>query len=296
VAKSRERAREPSEPAAAEPESDEDGGSSARAFWSGTLSFGLVSIPVDLYRGTRPSGISLRMLTADGSPLARRYVCSSEGIELEPADLVRGYEIRPGEHVPISDEELEALEPEKSRDIDLRRFVPAESIDPMFLDRPFFLAPSGDSSKAYRLLAETMERVKRVGIASFVMQGKEHAVAILADSGILRAQLLRFASEVRTSEQIGLPPKREVPRALVEAFRKVIGQHTRKELDSEALRDEGVERVRALLEDKERKHHDVVEHAAAEGEPADARIIDLMEVLKRSLTKAAPKSKARRAR
>lgn len=265
----------------------ESGRPGPRSFWSGTLSFGLVSIPVDLYRGTRSAGISLRMLAQDGTPLARRYVCASEGEELSPDDLVRGYEIRPGEHVPITDEEIDSLEPKKSRDIDLQRFVPLGSIDPIYFDKPFFLAPSGDSNKAYRLLAETMQRSKRVGIATFVMQAKEHLVAIIGQDGLLRAHLLRFNDEVRSLDDVGLPTATKPKAALVQAYRKAIEKHASDELDIDLLRDEGLAKVRALIEQKEKQHRDVVGHEGATAEVPQARIIDLMEVLKQSLSKNA---------
>jgi DNA end-binding protein Ku len=269
---------------------EQDARSGPRSFWSGTLSFGLVSIPVDLYRGTRSAGISLRMLAEDGTPLARRYVCASEGEELAPEDLIRGYEIRPGEHVPITDEEIDSLEPKKSRDIDLQRFVPLGSIDPIYFDRPFFLAPAGDSTKAYRLLADTMQRSKRVGVATFVMNAKEHLVAIVAKDGLLRAHLLRFNDEVRSLGDIGLPRPHKPKAALVQTYRKVIEKHSQEKLDTELLKDEGIERVRALIEKKEKQHRDVVSHEGVTGEAPEARIIDLMEVLKQSLTKDAKKS------
>lgn len=263
----------------------------ARSFWSGTLSFGLVSIPVDLYRGTRSAGISLRMLAEDGTPLSRRYVCSSDGHELSDEDLVRGYEISPGEHVPITDEELESLEPKKSRDIDLQRFVPLGSIDPVYFDRPFFLAPSGDSTKAYRLLADTMERKKRVGVATFVMNAKEHLVAIISQGDLLRACLLRFNDEVRALDDVGLPRHSKPEPALVTAYRKAIEKNADDALDPKLLRDEGVAQIKALIAKKAKQHRDVVEHETVTGEAPEARIIDLMEVLKQSLTKDAKKSR-----
>jgi DNA end-binding protein Ku len=269
---------------------DEEQRPGPRSFWSGTLSFGLVSIPVELFRGTRSAGIALRMLAQDGTPLSRRYVCSQDGTELSDEELVRGYEIRPGEHVPITDEEIETLEPKKSRDIDLRRFVPLGSIDPIYFDRPFFLAPAGDSSKAYRLLVETMHRSKRVGIATFVMNAKEHLVAIVSKDGLLRAHLLRFNDEVRSLEDVGLPRAAKPKPELVQAYRKAIERHAKDKLDTALLVDEGVEKVRALIEKKERQHRDIVEHESVTGEAPEARIIDLMEVLKQSITKDAKKA------
>src|SRR5207248_7073669 len=115
----------------------------------------------------------------------------------------------------VTDEELERLAPEKSRDIDLRRFVEAEAIPPMYFERSYFLVPAGGSAKAYRLLAATMEETHRAGIATFVMRGKEYLVAILSENGILRAETLRFSDEIRSPEDVGLPeaPKNAIDKA-----------------------------------------------------------------------------------
>jgi DNA end-binding protein Ku len=143
-----------------------------RPFWSGTITFGLVSVPVHLYPAVRRGGMALRMLDADGTPLARRYYCPEHGREVPPEEIVRGYEIDKERYVVVEDHELEALTPRKSRDIDLTRFVRQEEIPPFFFDRAYFLTPSGDSTKAYRLLAEVMEKSRRAGIATFVMRLK----------------------------------------------------------------------------------------------------------------------------
>jgi DNA end-binding protein Ku len=176
-----------------------------RAFWSGTISFGLVSVPVDLHSAVRSQKPALRMLAPDGTPLARRYRCPEHDRDVDGDELVRGYEVEPGEHVVVTDEELEALAPRASRDIDLRKFVPLAQLDPFRFERAYVLAPQGDSVKAYRLLAEVMEREERAGIATFVLRGKQHLVAILARGGVLHAETLRFAGEVRSPESVGLP-------------------------------------------------------------------------------------------
>ena len=164
-----------------------------RAFWSGTLTFGLVSVPVDLFPAVRPRRIALRTLGPEQQPLVRRYVCSVDGQPLSREDIVRGYENADGSFTVVSDDELDALEPRKSRDIDLRRFVAREEIPRPLLERPYVLAPAGESTKAYRLLAETMERSGKAGIATFVMRGKEYLAAIFAEGGTLRAVTMRFA-------------------------------------------------------------------------------------------------------
>src|SRR5437588_6010134 len=150
----------------------------ARPFWSGTLTFGLVSVPVELYPGTRTNRAPLRMLGPEHEPLSRRYYSEKTGRDLDANDMVRGYEIDKDKYVVVTDEELERLAPEQSRDIDLRRFVDLESIPPIYFDRSYFLAPAEGSEKAYRLLVDTMEKSHLSGIATFVMRGKEYLVAI----------------------------------------------------------------------------------------------------------------------
>src|ERR1044072_9113326 len=144
----------------------------ARPFWSGTLTFGLVSVPVDLYPGNRTNRAPLRMLSPEGEPLARRYFSQKTGRDLDDEDMVRGFEYDKDRYVIVTDEELERLAPEQSRDIDLRRFVPLADIPPLHFDRSYFLASGEGAEKAYKLLAHTMEKEKLAGIATFVMRGK----------------------------------------------------------------------------------------------------------------------------
>jgi DNA end-binding protein Ku len=255
-----------------------------RSFWSGTITFGLVSIPVELFPANRSQRVSLRMVSPDGVPLTRRYFCPKEERELDWDELVRGYEIEKDTFVVVTDEELDKLAPEKTRDIDLRRFVDAEEIDPIYFERAYYLTPGGNSTKAYRLLAATMEQTNKAGMATFVMRGKEYLVAILAGNGILRAETLRFADEVRTAEDVGLPAPEKPKAAFVKQIEKAIAANTAKKLDEKELADRGAERLLELVAKKEKSGADVV--AAPEGTdapPPSDGVIDLMEVLKRSL-------------
>src|SRR5262245_32451882 len=206
-------------------------GGLGRPWWSGTLSFGLVSIPVELYAGTRSSGVALRLLAPDGVPIARRFYCPDDDQPVPSEHLVRGYQHARGQYVVISDEELEGLAPDKSRDIDLRSFAPLDQLDPVHFERSFFLLPSGTSSKAYQLLAQVMERSERAGIATFVMRDREYLVAILAQDGLLVAQTLRFPDQVRSSDALDLPAAARVPASAVAAFTDAIRKHARDELD-----------------------------------------------------------------
>jgi DNA end-binding protein Ku len=255
-----------------------------KSFWSGTISFGLVSVPVALYSATRGVvGSSLRMLAPDGAPLRREYVCPEHERALEPEEIVRAYELDDGERVVIDDTELEALAPAASRDIEIRQFVACEQLSPLMFERPYFLLPSTTTIKPYRLLALVLEQLDRAGIATFVMRGQEHVVAIMAGGGLLRAQTLRFASQLRTPQSIGLPavPAR-IDAARVKRMRALIEVQVEDDIDIGELDDEIGERTRALAERKLAEGRDVVEQPEAEP-GAEAEIIDLMRVLEQSL-------------
>ncbi len=225
------------------------------------------------------------MLTPDGTPLKRRYFCSGDGKALTAKEIVRGFEQPDGSFVVISDDELEALAPRKSRDIDLRLFVEREAIPVRLLQRSYVLAPSGDSSKAYHLLALTMEQLNLAGIATFVMRDKEYLVAIVAGEGLLRASTLHFIDEIRTPESIGLPDIRKAPETAVKKAKTALKQLAASSLDEALLRDEGSAAILALAERKQKKKVDVVESEiepeAPESEPGE--IIDIMAVLRKRI-------------
>src|SRR6266436_2077079 len=256
---------------------------SARPFWSGTLTFGLVSVPVELYPGNRTNRAPLRMLGPENEPLARRYYSEKTGDDLEADDMVRGYEIDKDKYVVVTDEELERLAPEQSRDIDLRRFVDLDSIPPIYFDRSYFLAPAEGSEKAYRLLVDTMEASDLAGIATFVMRGKEYLVAIFPENGILRAETMRFSDELRSPKEVGLPEKKNLPAATVKKFENIIAKNSDRHLSLKDLKDEKTDQLLKLVEKKHARHKDIVEVE----EPArdEGKVVDIMEALKKSLAR-----------
>jgi DNA end-binding protein Ku len=264
---------------------DFDQPSGLRSFWTGTITFGLVTVPVALYASTRPRGIALKMIGPDESPVQRRYVCSKDGKALDADDIVRGYEVAKGKYVIVTDDELEAIEPRKSREIDLRLFVDRDEIDPMYYDRAYFLVPAGGTNKAYRLLAEVMEKNNQAGIATFVMRAKEYLVAIIAENGILRAETLRFEDELRKPEDVGLPKVQKAAPAAVKKFEEQIAKRAKK-LDARVLLDDYAERLEKLVAQKEKKKADIVkapEELRDEDEGGGGEVVDLLAVLSRSL-------------
>jgi DNA end-binding protein Ku len=238
-------------------------------------------VPVEMYPANRSDRTPLRMLSSDGVPLSRRYYSQESGKDLDDDQMIRGYEIEKGKYVEVTDEELEKLAPEKSRDIDLRRFVEEQAIPPIYFERGYYLTPGGETEKAYRLLAKIMEDSERVGIGTFVMRGKEYLVAIAAENGILRAQTLRFANEIRSPAEIGLPKKEKVQKATVTRFEELIAKQSEKQLSTRELKDEQTERLLKLVKSKKSHNKDVVE---TEEKPTDdGKVVDIMEVLKKSL-------------
>ena len=261
-----------------------------RPLWSGTITFGLVSIPVELVTAVRPRQTAMKLVDKAGHALGREYHCSKEDKKLSQDELVRGYETDSGKMVVITDEEFESVAPEMSGDIELRNFVPLEQIPPIYFNRPYFLAPSGKSTKAYHLLTATMEKAGRVGIGSFVMRGHEYLVAIIADNGVLRADTLRYADEIRTPETIGLSKRGKATASKVTQFVKIIEDLTRTDLDLTELEDQEAKALEKLAATKQKEDEDVIHQRGleqAEGEEGGAKVIDLMAVLRKSLSKSA---------
>ncbi|MDQ2937691.1 MAG: hypothetical protein M3R67_09295 [Acidobacteriota bacterium] len=236
---------------------------------------------MNLFPANKSSRAPLRMLSPEGGPLARKYYSEKTEKDLDPDEIVRGYEIDKGKYVVVTDEELERLAPEKTRDIDLKVFVPEESIPPVYFERGYFLTPAPGSEKAYKLLAETMEKTGKAGLASFVMRGKEYLVSIFGEHGILRAETMRFPDELRSPADIGLPEKTKVPAATVKKFETLISNKSKKQLSGTKLEDEQTERLLKLVKKKSTQRKNIVEVEPEERE--EGKVIDLMAVLKKSL-------------
>lgn len=247
------------------------------------MTFGLVSVPVDLFPATRSVRTSLRMLGPDGQPLARKYYSQKTEKDLDADEIVRGFEVKKDKFVIVTDEELERLAPEKTRDIDLKVFVPEDSIPPIYFERGYYLTPGASSQKAYKLLAETMKKSGQAGVATFVMRGKEYLVAIFSDNGILRAETMRFADELRSPAEVGLPEKAKVLAASVKKFEKLISARAKKQFSTSKLEDEQTEKLLSLVKKKKSQRKNIVEVEVEEEKPTDGKVIDLVAVLKKSL-------------
>jgi DNA end-binding protein Ku len=268
----------------------------ARAIWSGTISFGLLNVPVKLYSAVARRGIALREIReSDGARIKHRRVAEGTDEEVPYGEIVKAFEITADRYVPLSKDELEAMAPEKTRAIEVQDFVDLEQIDPIYFDSPYYLGPAEDAEKAYSLLAKAMQESGKVAIARFVFRNKEHLAALRPNGGVLTLTTMRFADEVVSPDELGdvLPEgKQTVAAKEVEMAEQLIASLTT-EFDPGAYRDEYREQLLALIERKT-EGKDVLEAPAVE-EPQPTRAPDLMAALEESIAavKGGDKGKGR---
>jgi DNA end-binding protein Ku len=258
-----------------------------RSIWSGSLSFGLVNIPVKLYTAVREERIGFHMLhDQDKARLRQKMVCSEDGKEVHREHTIRGYEIAPDKYVIISDEELEAAQPKSSRIIELQDFVDLESIDPVYFDRAYYLAPQQHAEKAYRLLVEAMEKTQKVGIAKFTMRNKEYLAALRPVDGVICLETMHFADEVTQPKDIEDAPRdiKVDTRELGIAEKLIESLST--DFKPEQYHDEYKEKVMEMIKKKAEGEHVVIKPIKEE---KSTRTADLMAALEASLAKARSK-------
>ena len=256
----------------------------ARAIWSGTISFGLLNVPVKLYSAVARQGISLREIReSDGARIRHRRVAEGTEEEVPYGEIVKAFEITPDRYVPLSKEEIGALAPEKTRAIEVQDFVDLDQIDPIYFDSPYYLGPAEGAEKPYSLLARAMDESGKVAIARFVFRNKEHLAALRPSDGVLTLTTMRFADEVVPPSDLEdvLPAgKPKAARQEVEMAEQLIESLTR-EFDPSAYRDEYREQLLALIERKA-EGKDVLDAPAPEERKATAAP-DLMSALEESI-------------
>jgi DNA end-binding protein Ku len=267
----------------------------ARAIWSGSISFGLLNVPVKLYSAVARRGIALREIReSDGARIRHRRVAEGTDEEVPYGEIVKAFEITPDRYIPLSKDELEAMAPEKTRAIEVQDFVDLGQIDPIYFDSPYYLGPAEGAEKAYSLLVKAMEESGKVAIARFVFRNKEHLAALRPNDGVLTLTTMRFADEVVSPDELEdvLPEgKQKVAAKEVEMAEQLIESLTTK-FDPGAYRDEYREQLLALIERKA-EGKDVLEAPEVE-EPQPTRAPDLMAALEESIAavKGGDKGKA----
>jgi DNA end-binding protein Ku len=276
----------------------------ARAIWSGTISFGLLNVPVKLYSAVARRNIALREIRdSDSARIKHRRVAEGTEEEVPYENIVKAYELSPGQYVPLSKDEMEALAPEKSRAIDVLDFVDIEEIDPMYFNSPYYLGPADGAEKAYSLLGAAMEASGKAAVTRFVFRNKEHLAALRAGDGVLTLTTMRFADEVVPPSDLddALPDKQpKVAKREREMAEQLIDSLSTK-FDPDSYRDEYREQLLALIEQKAEGKEIVAPEVEA---PKATKTPDLMAALEESIAavkdkggkKAAkPKAKAKKA-
>jgi DNA end-binding protein Ku len=256
----------------------------ARAIWSGSISFGLLNVPVKLYSAVARRGISLREIReSDGTRIRHRRVAEGTDEEVPFESIVKAFEISPDRYVPLTKEEMAALAPERTRAIEVKDFVDLEQIDPIYFDSPYYLGPAEGAERAYSLLTRAMEESGKVAIARFVFRNKEHLAAIRPSDGVLTLTTMRFADEVVPPSELDdvLPAEQpKVDKREVEMAEQLIDSLTR-DFDPTSYRDEYREELLGLIERKA-EGKDVLTAPATE-EPQPTRAPDLMAALEESI-------------
>jgi DNA end-binding protein Ku len=260
----------------------------ARAIWTGSLSFGLVNIPVEVHTAVKENRPHFRMLHAkDKSPINFPRVCQKDGEEVAWDDLVRGFEYERGRFVVLTKEDLAAAALEKTRRIDILDFVEAETIDDRYFDKPYYLVPGKGGDMAYALLRAAIRESKRIGIAKFIMREVQHLCAVEVVGDALVLSTLRFADELVDVETLRLPRKPQFKQKELDMATTLV-ENLAAEWKPDKYTDDYRENLMRLIKAKVKgKPADLV----SDERPRDSNVVDLMERLRRSLEGAGGRAK-----
>jgi DNA end-binding protein Ku len=259
----------------------------ARSIGSVTISFGLVAIPVKLYSATQSANaISFNLLHKGcGSRLRQQYVCLKDNSIVERDDMVKGYEFAKDQYVMFAPDEIKALEEAGSHAVEISDFVPVESIDPVYFDKTYYLAPDKGAAKPYGLLTEALKEAKLCAVGRWATRGKAYIVTLRPVGDVLTMQQLHFAADVRPAAEIEVP-KPDVKPAELKLARQLIDQQKSADFDPNAYADELRARIQAAIQKKVEGQEIAVSEIAPEG---TGKVIDLMEALRASLEKTESK-------
>lgn len=254
----------------------------ARSIGSGTISFGLVSIPFKLFTATSPKSVSFNMLHKTcGSRLKQQLLCSTEGVVVDRNDTVRGFEYQRDQYVKFTDEELKALESARTGVLELQEFVPADTVDFLFIEKTYFIGPDKGGDRAYRLLSESLERNAKLAVGRFSQRGKDNLVIVRPYKKGLILHECYYADEVRSFEEVDTGGAFEFKPIEQDLADKLIQQLERDAFEPSRFRDEWAEKVMAAVNQKV-----AGEEITTAPEAPKAQIIDLLEALKRSVAQA----------
>lgn len=253
-----------------------------RAIWKGSISFGLVNIPIALFPATRKEDLKFRMLRKkDLSPINYKRVAEKDGKEVPWDEIVKGYEYEKGKYVILKDEDFQRVDLEATQTVDIQDFVDVEEIDPMFFYKPYYLEPQKGGDKAYVLLRDALKENNKVGIAKVVIKTRQYLAGVKPEEDVLILELMHFAEELADPEKLHVPKKLEAGKREMQMARALIDSMSAK-WDPEKYHDDYREAVMKVIEEK-------VEHGGKDIEekpkkaPKATKVIDLVSVLQQSL-------------
>ena len=263
----------------------------ARAIWKGSISFGLVNIPIALYPATRREELKFRLLRkSDLSPVNYKRVAEKDGREVSWDQIVKGYEYEKGKYVVLKDEDFQRVDLEATQTVDIKDFVDQEEIDPMFFYKPYYLEPQKGGDKAYTLLRDLLKDTKKVGVAKVVIKTRQYLAGVKPEDGVLVLELMHFADELADPEKLHLPKKMEVGKREMSMAKSLIDGMTSK-WEPEKYKDDYREALMEVIEEKVEAGGKEIEEKPRKA-PKPTKVIDLVSVLQKSLEQTGGKKKA----
>jgi DNA end-binding protein Ku len=263
----------------------------ARAIWKGSISFGLVNIPIALYPATRREELKFRLLRkSDLSPVSYKRVTEKDGKEVPWDQIVKGYEYEKGKYVVLKDEDFERVDLEATQTVDIQDFVHQEEIDPIFFYKPYYLEPQKGGDKAYVLLRDALKDSGKVGIAKVVIKTREYLAGVKPEDGVLVLELMHFADELADPGKLHIPKKIEVGKREMNMAKSLIDSMSSK-WNPEKYKDDYREALMEVIEEKVEASGKEIEEKPKKA-PKPTKVIDLVSVLQKSLERTGAKKTA----
>jgi len=262
----------------------------ARAIWKGSISFGLVNIPIALYPATRREELKFRLLRkSDLSPVNYKRVAEKDGKEVAWEQIVKGYEYEKGKYVVLRDEDFERVDLEATQTVDIQDFVDQEEIDPMYFYKPYYLEPQKGGDKAYALLRDALKDSGKVGIAKVIIKTRQYLAGVKPEDGALVLELMHFADELADPNKLHVPKKTEVGKREMNMAKSLIGSMSSK-WNPDKYKDDYREALMEVIEEKVEAGGKEIEQKPKKA-PKPTKVIDLVSVLQKSLEQTGAKKK-----
>ena len=265
-----------------------------RAIWKGSISFGLVNIPIALYPATRREDLKFRLLReSDLSPVNYKRVAEKDGKEVPWNKIVKGYEYEKGKFVVLSEKDFQRVDLEATQTVDIQDFVDIEEIDPMYFYKPYYLEPQKGGDKAYVLLRETLAKTKKVGIAKVIIKTRQYLAGLKPLKYALVLELMHFAEELADAEKLNVPKKSSAPGKRELEMANALVESMSAEWDPKKYKDDYRDALMEVIEEKVELGGKEIEEKAKPKKPS-AKVIDLVAVLQESLAQAEGEGKKKR--